>query len=433
MQFDTESAARVTPALDQRWDADLPLPTQADVVVIGGGVAGCSTAYQLARRGQRVVLVEMRGICSGASGRNCGMTGAGSPLPSRVGQAIYHLSSENLRLIRDELPSILGSDFDLRLNGVVDIATTEEMWEHHVIGVRIAQEQGGNAQLLDHDELADLMPIGDSVLGARYSPDGGHLWPFSLVHGLANGARAHGATLVPWNPAEEILTANGKVVGVRTARGTIETSNVVIATNAWTPHLLPDLPPGAVVPARGQILVTQPVGTVLPMTFGSNFDKEYGRQTATGQLLCGGFRRLDIDEGLGHYTEQVTPEVLSGIAGCLSGIFPKVGHLRVVRAWAGIMGFTADGLPMIGKYDAAEGMYVNAGFNGGGFSWGAATGDAIAELIVDGESRFDLEPFQPSRFASGEVAWDNPYTAGEKNNPRAPESRAERLSHAAEA
>ena len=71
--------------------------------------------------------------------------------------------------------------------------------------------------------------------------------------------------------------------------------------------LLPDLPPGALVPARGQILVTEAVGEVVRHPFGTNFDKEYGRQTATGQILCGGYRRLDINEGLGSYEERVTP------------------------------------------------------------------------------------------------------------------------------
>jgi sarcosine oxidase, subunit beta len=403
---------------DGMFDVPVPIPSRADVVVIGGGVAGCSVAYQLSKRGRQVALVEMRGICSGASGRNGGMTGGGSSMHTRVGQAVYRLTSENLRLVREELPAELGEDFSLRMTGSVDIATTGEQWEHLETTVRALQTAGVEAELLDRQQLRDLMPVADSVLGARYSRNGGHLWPFSLVYALANGARRHGATIHPWTPALEVLESNGAVTGVRTSRGTIETGTVVIATNAWTPTLLTDLPDGAVVPARGQILVTQPVGPVLPLTFGTNFDKEYGRQTATGQLLCGGFRRLDEDEGLGHYEEKVSLPVISGIAGCLAGIFPKVSHLRVVRAWAGIMGFTADGLPLIGAYASARGMFVTAGYNGGGFSWACAAGKAIAQLIVDGHSDFDLGPFDPDRFARGGVAWENPYTAGEKNNPR---------------
>src|SRR5690606_38173765 len=136
--------------------------------------------------------------------------------------------------------------------------------------------------------------------------------------------------------------------------------------------------------------VTQPVGPVLPYPFGTNFDKEYGRQTATGQILCGGYRRLDENEGLELYEERVTPPVLQGIASCLTGLFPGLGQMRVVRAWAGIMGFTADGLPLIGAYGDTNGLYVAAGFNGGGFSWGVAVGKALAQLIVQGISAFDL-------------------------------------------
>jgi glycine/D-amino acid oxidase-like deaminating enzyme len=401
------------------FDSPGALPSQADVVVIGGGVAGCAAAYQLSKRGRKVVLVEMRGICSGASGRNGGMTGGGSSMHTRVGQAVFKLTSENLRLIQHELPEELDDDFSLRMTGSVDIATNEEQWEHLDATVTAMRAAGAEATLLDRYELQQLMPVADTVLGARYSRNGGHLWPFSVVYALANGARRHGAQIFPWTPATEVLTSNGVVTGVATARGTIATESVVMATNAWTPTLL-DLPAGAVVPARGQILVTQPVGAVLPLTFGTNFDKEYGRQTATGQLLCGGFRRLDEDEGLGHYEERVTAPVIAGIAGCLAGIFPKVGHLRVVRAWAGIMGFTADGLPLIGPYDAARGMYVSAGYNGGGFSWTNAAGKTIAQLMIDGQSEFDLEPFDPNRFARASVSWDNPFTAGEKNNPRRP-------------
>lgn len=401
------------------FDRHLALPASADVVVIGGGVAGTAAAYQLSKRGQKVVLLEMRGICSGASGRNAGQTGSGSSMFSRVGRAVYAMTRENLRLISEELPQELGDDFDLKLTGSVDIAQDEEMWEHLVESVNALDGLDAGVRMLDRYELQQIIPAAsDHLLGAKYAERAGHHWPFSLVNGQADGARRLGAQIHTWTPATAILTANGKVTGVETSRGTIATGAVVVATNAWAPQLLHDLPEGALVPARGQILVTQPVGNVLPHAFGTNYDKEYGRQTATGQLICGGFRRFDKDEGLGHYTEEVSLASMIGCANCLSTLFPKVGPIRIVRAWAGTMGFTADGLPLIGTYDLADGIYISAGFNGGGFSWGPATGKVLAQLIVDGETEFDLSPFDPNRFASGGVSWDNPFTAGEKNNPR---------------
>jgi sarcosine oxidase subunit beta len=409
--------------VDERYDTRASLPAEADVVVIGGGVAGCSAAYQLAKRGRRVALVEMRGICSGASGRNAGMVRQGSAMHSRVGQAVYRLTAENLRLLRDELPAELGDDFDLRLPGTLDIATTEEQWQHHVETTSALRGMDISVRLLDRYELKQLVPaVADHVLGATFAELAGHHWPFKIVHGLAAGARRYGAQVYPWTRAEAILTLNGRVSGVRTSRGTIATDTVVVAVNAWAPTLLPDLPQGAVVPARGQILVTQPVAPILPLPFGTNFDKEYGRQTVSGQLIIGGFRRLDDNEGLGHYEECVSLPAIAGCAGCLTSLFPKVGPIRIVRCWAGIMGFTADGLPLIGQFDAARGMFVAAGFNGGGFSWALATGRALAQLIVDGAAQFDLDPFDPNRFARGDVAWENPFTAGEQNNPISPAS-----------
>jgi glycine/D-amino acid oxidase-like deaminating enzyme len=81
------------------------------------------------------------------------------------------------------------------------------------------------------------------------------------------------------------------------------------------------------------------------------------------------------------------------------------------------MGFTADGLPLIGPYAPAPGLWLAAGFNGGGFSWGAVVGRVLADLIAGRDPGFDLEPFRPDRFAGAGAVWQNPFTAGEKNNP----------------
>ena len=148
-------------------------------------------------------------------------------------------------------------------------------------------------------------------------------------------------------------------------------------------------------------------------------DKEYGRQTPSGQILCGGCRRLDEDEGLGHFEELVSPAVLSGIARCLTTLFPALRDVPVVRCWAGIMGFTADGLPLIGGLPGTDGLTLAAGFNGGGFSWAAIVGKIVAAELSGQGHGFDLTPFDPGRFAGGGTAWSNPFTAGERSNAAA--------------
>lgn len=407
-------------------DGQQALLRETEVIVVGAGVTGCSIAYQLAKRGKRVVVLDKRGIGSGASGRNGGMTGSGSALHSRVGRAVYQMTTENLRMLREDLARELHDDFSLRLPGTLDIATTAEQRDHLRESIELQREHGIEVEWLEPAKVRERVPaVSDQILGAKFAPGHGHLWPFQLVHALANGARHYGVQFLTYTPATALVCEGGAVAGVETPFGEIKAEVVVIAANAWTPELLPDLPQGALVPARGQILVTQAVGDVLPHPFGTNFDKEYGRQTATGQILCGGYRRLDVNEGLGHYDEEVTLPVLGGIASCLTTLFPRISPLRVVRAWAGIMGFTADGLPLIGAYGGVDGLYVAAGFNGGGFSWAAATGKAVAQLISQGIAAFDLEPFDPNRFARDGVAWENPFTVGEQNNPHRQARHAE--------
>lgn len=384
--------------------------------MVGGGVIGCSIAYRLAQGGRRVLLLERHGLAAGASGRNGGMTGAGSSLHSAAGRAVYALTAANLALMRD-LPQELGADFELRLPGTLDVATTPEQHAHLVESVRDQQASGQDVHLLDRTEARALMPaLSEAILGATFAPGRGHLWPFALVHGFADAARRHGAIIQTGVAVDRLLREGDRVVGVEVGGERIVADEVVLATNAYTPHLLPDLPRGAIVPARGQILVTEPLPPLLPHPFGTNFDKEYGRQTVDGKILCGGYRRLDQDEGLGHEEERTTPAVLDGIRRCLMELFPDLRSVRVVRAWAGIMGFTADGLPLIGRFDPLPGLTLAAGFNGGGFSWAAIVGKVVADLLDGRDPGFDLTPFRPDRFASGGTAWSNPFTAGERSH-----------------
>ena len=392
-----------------------------DVIVVGGGVTGTSIAWRLAQAGHHVLLLERRGICAGASGRNAGNTGASSGMhtaPSTV-RALHTITSANLQLLKS-LHDELDKDFELRLPGSMDVLMTPEQMAHAKETVITKHEAGSDVELLDRETARSIMPsLSPRILGATYSRDRGHLWPFALVTGMADAAARAGAEIRIGARVERLARSGDRVTGVVVNGETIHTGDVVLATNAWTPQLLPELPDGALVPARGQILVTQPLPPLLSCPFGTNFGKEYGRQTPGGQIVCGGYRRLDVDEGLGTYREEVTLPVLAGIARCLTDLFPVLrGKARVVRAWSGIMGFTADGLPLIGRYEPAPGLTIAAGFNGGGFSWGAILGKVITRLLNGQEPEFDLEPFHPARFNDGDVAWANPFTAGEKNNPR---------------
>jgi sarcosine oxidase, subunit beta len=387
-----------------------------DVIVVGAGVVGCSTAYRLARAGRRVLVLDQRGIASGASGRNGGNLSSGSASFGDAGSAVYRVNRANFALVKT-LSEELEADFELRISGGLTVATTGAEWLH-IQQAHAAQEAGGfDVHLLDARQTRDAMPaITEAVVGSKLTVDAGHFWPFKLVHAFANAGRRLGVVIRQGETVQRLARDGERVTGVVVDGQTIEADEVVLCTNAYTPLILPELPKGSLVPARGQIMVTQALPPLLPHTFGTNFDKEYGRQTADGKILCGGFRRLDEDEGLGHYEERVSPPVLAGIASCLTTLFPRLKEVRIVRCWAGIMGFTADGLPLIGRAGFAPGLTLAAGFNGGGFSWAGITGKIVADLLTGKDPQFDISHFRPDRFLEGTPTWSNPFTAGEQSN-----------------
>lgn len=396
----------------------MPAPTiqksrHADVLIVGGGVTGCSLAYRLAKRGKRVRVLERRGIASGASGRNGGNTGAGSPLYAERATAVYQITSRNWHMMQ-EIERELDTSIQFRKTGAMSIATTPEEHEHLQHIVALQREAGHEVELLDLEAARERVPaLGDDVVAVEFGADRGHIWPFDLVHGLADNAASLGVDFAIGADVTRLITEGDRVTGVATSDGDWFADEVVLATNAWTPYLI-ELPKGALVPARGQIIATEAVEQdIIPCPFDTNFDKEYGRQTAGGQIVCGGFRRLDQQEGLGIEVEAVTPDVLGGIGNTLTTIFPALASVRVMRCWSGIMGFTADGLPLIGRHPELQHLTVVAGFNGNGFSWALAVGDIVAGMLTGEKPEVDLTPFDPGRFTAEGVEWNNPFTAGE--------------------
>src|SRR4051812_24971525 len=159
-----------------------------DVIVVGGGVTGTSIAWRLAQAGHRVLLLERRGICAGASGRNAGHTGAGSGMHTepRTVRAGHDITSANLQLMKS-LHDELDKDFELRLPGSMDVLATPEQMAHAKETVVTKHNAGSDVELIDSETARSIMPsLSPRILGATYTKDRGHLWPFALVTGIAD-------------------------------------------------------------------------------------------------------------------------------------------------------------------------------------------------------------------------------------------------------
>ena len=221
-----------------------------------------------------------------------------------------------------------------------------------------------------------------------------------------------GATVVTGVRVEQILVRSGRVAGVATSHGAVTTGAVLLATNAWSPALVPHI--GAnLAPIREHVCVTEPMPPILTRAFETNQCNEYWRQLRTGEILIGGFTQSDEEMGLGSYSLGVHPAVPPLLAGLLGRMHPAARDARVVRCWAGLLDFASLEIPMMGRLPAEDGTpvpggYLACGLTGHGLPYAPIMGLLLAELISGGEARtLSLAPFDPARYvgARHEPTW----------------------------
>lgn len=381
------------------------------IIVIGGGLTGCGLAYQLSRRGRKIILVEQRNIVSGATGRCGGMVMKidGRDTDARSIAVRWQYVSENDRML-DQFQKEFGVDFGLRRRGSLDLALTDEELDLLRRVIRIQQEDLGDTEirLLEQKELRKLSPVlGDNVKGARFRPSDGCVDPFKLSHALLARAMAQGAEVRTWTRVNRILFDGQRVRGVETDRGIIEGALVVNAANGWAQSLTPEIP---VIPLRSLAVITEPAPPVPAFTFEAELHAKivYGcTQTARGNILVGGppeFPATLPDQ----FNERVSLRELLLNAAVLTEILPALKHLNVIRAWCGAMGITPDGLPCVGRLKPYEGLYVAAGYPNG-MAYAPITARLLAELITEGAPSIPLEALDPMRFAGKQYAWPEKY------------------------
>jgi glycine/D-amino acid oxidase-like deaminating enzyme len=395
-------------------DSRAELPTAAEVVVVGGGMLGASAAYHLARAGMRPLVIEANSPAWGASGRSAGIALAGLgghfPRVTRLvqasgGRSVVDYTMRSLDMLEGwdaELPG--GIEWDRF--GSLDLATDEA--EEQLIR-QMAWLQAGEGlevRIVTGAELDDLAPglAPGLVRAAKWTPQDGKLNPFRLCHALLDAVRAGGGTVVTGVRVERLLATSGRVSGVLTSHGEVSTGAVLIATNAWTPAIVPHVAPN-LTPIRETVCVTE----VLPFSIGkpgfqTNQCNEYWRQTRTGDVVIGGFAVSDEGMGIGSYSMRVRPGVPPRLAGLLAALHPRLADAGIVRCWAGLLDFASLEMPMAGPLPAEDGTplpgaFVGAGLTGHGHPYAPILGMLLAELIARGRAQtLSLDPFDPMRY-----------------------------------
>ncbi len=363
-----------------------------DAIVIGAGIQGCSTAWNLARRNFRVLLLDKQWAGRQASGVNAGGV-------RRLFRALPEvpLSIESMDLWHG-LEKQVGSDCGFKATGQVKIA--ENAAEMHQLEERVALMQTlgyTHEELVDAAELRRLVPrVAGHCVGALVSRRDGFAEPFLTTRAILAAALKAGAVLKEHTPVSAIEPC-GSGWRLRCADQRFEAPAVVNCAGAWGDRIArmagDEVP---LTPESPTMMVTARVPFFLKPVVGLTGRKLSFKQMPNGTLVIGGGHRSRLD--MQQERTVINYEELRISAQTVTALFPALKDVPVVRCWAGIEGMMPDHLPVISPSVKAAGIFHAFGFSAHGFQLGPVVGKIMADLVEFGRCPFPLEPFRVDRF-----------------------------------
>jgi glycine/D-amino acid oxidase-like deaminating enzyme len=421
------------------------IPERADIVIIGGGIVGVSTAWFLAKQGVDVVLCEKGHIAGEQSGRNWGWVRQQGRDPRELPMMI-----ESIRIYRD-LEREIGESVGFAEGGCLFTADTERQLQEFHDWIKTASDFGLDTRVVDAKELGQLTAQSSAKwCGAMYTPSDGRAEPHLAAPAIARAATRNGASILTSCAVRGIESQAGAVSSVVTEHGEIKTSVVLCAAGAWTSMFCRSM--GISVPqlkVRGTVARTAATnqkilnGNLFDSRIGIRLRQDGGYTVAHGSVLDHGltpstFRyafkfipalmqelkvlrlrfgkdffeelsmptkwRLDSESPF-EKNRVLNPEpsksVLRDIRNNMDAVFPALADVKIVEAWAGMVETSPDVVPMIGEVGDVTGFHIATGFSGHGFGIGPGAGKALAAMLVGNDNPIDLEPFRLSRFFDG--------------------------------
>jgi 4-methylaminobutanoate oxidase (formaldehyde-forming) len=387
------------------------LPARAQVVIVGGGIVGCSVAYHLMLRGYKdVVLLERKQLTSGTTWHAAGLVGQ-----LRATHNLTRLAQYTTELYA-ALESISGQATGFRQTGSLALATTQARFEELKRGASMARCFGLQVNVLGPKEARDLWPrmATNGLVGAVHLPNDGQTSPVDTALALAQAAKSRGARVFEHTPVRTIVVKGGRAVGVVTREGGIEAEHVVNCAGMWAHELGASV--GATIPlhaAEHFYVVTEPIEG-LPGTLPVLRDADactYFKEDA-GKLLVGWFEPAAKPWGMQGISKDFCfdslPDDLEHIEPLLQAAInrvPVLGKVGIKLFFNGPESFTPDNRYLLGEAPEIRNLFVAAGFNSIGIQSAGGAGKVLADWIVDGHPPMDLwdvdirrmMPFQRNR------------------------------------
>ncbi|MCY3956746.1 MAG: FAD-binding oxidoreductase [Chloroflexi bacterium] len=371
---------------------------RADVVVIGAGVSGLSSAYFLARAGKDVVVVD-KGIVGGeASGRNGGM------VSERVDEPLLIPLAVEATELWTTLDEELGYPTEFTQEGRLQVAVTEAEMGDLLAERDVALRHGIDVEVVEPSAIRDMIPgITERTLGGLFFANGGHANTQLTVQAYAWALQDLGGRLYQNTTVTGLRVVDGRVASVETTAGDLAAEFVIGAAGPQT-GLLADLA-GVhvpVAPARVEILATAPVEPRFPIALVGN--GLYGHQAVRGNLIFGGGAHEWTDVDLTTSPGKPNTPLIRNIARRLAELLPGAADVPVIRSWAGVVEQAPDYRPIIDILDCPS-NYVVVTASAHGFGISPATGKVVSELVLHGESSIDIRGLGLDRFSGVGRGW----------------------------
>ncbi|MEU6081584.1 FAD-binding oxidoreductase [Streptomyces sp. NPDC047108] len=373
-----------------------PLPPDAEVVIIGGGVMGTSIAFHLAEAGiTDTVVVERGDLGSGSSGKPIGGVRAQFSDPLNI-----EIGDRSLRAYRD-FARRPGTDIVLDTVGYLFLLTTEQHAADFEISVGIQNELGVPSRMIGPAEAQRLCPYAttDGLLAGAWSPADGHARPGLVVQGYAAAAAEAGAVIAPHTTVTGMDTTGERVSVVHTSRGPVRCSTVVCAAGAWSAGIGRmagvELP---VRPVRRQLAFSAPLDPPAPrIPFTIDFaTSAYFHNSDDGLLF--GLADPDQEEG---FDTTWTSEWMELFRAAARRRAPALAGMEISGGWAGLYEVTPDHNALIGRARSPENFLYATGFSGHGFLQAPAVGEIVRDLHLDRRPVVDVTPLAVDRFTAG--------------------------------
>ncbi len=380
----------------------MSLPNTSKIIIVGGGIVGCSTAYHLAQMGQEVLLLEKAQLTSGSTWHAAGLVGQ-----LRSNANITQLLGYSIELY-NKLEQETGLATGWKMNGGLRLACNQERWTEVKRQATTAHSFGLDMQLMTATEAQDLWPLMDisDVVGAAFLPTDGQASPSDIAQALASGARAKGAMLIEQMPVTEILTDKGRIVGVRTAEGDVTCEKLVLCCGQWTRELAKRI--GVTVPlvsVEHQYMITESFNVPSTLPTLRDPDRLTYYKEEVGGLIMGGYEPNGIPWAVDGIPDPFDFQLLESNFDHFQQIvelaLPRVPALQTTGVKELINGpesFTPDGNFILGEAPEMSNVFVGAGFNAYGIAAGGGAGMALAEWVASGAPPYDLWPVDIRRF-----------------------------------